>query len=664
MEITAFDIDQFEPAYDVRVRKVLAGRSGDRVPYSAYWAIVAPGQRTRPHRHDECESFFIAEGIGEVTCDGVSNRVEPRSVIHFAPFERHTLENIGKTDLIFLTVAWRDSARSVLATPSQQQARPIGFVVSAPPTPNGDLHLGHLSGPYIAADIYRRYLRLRGVNALHVTGTDDFQSYVVAKGAAIQLPAEQTADRFASEIQHTLGALKIDVDHFTRPLHSASYGEAVTRLFRRLVDDGAIYRAEQPALVDPDDGSYLYEFLVRGRCPFCNTPTAGNICEECGHPNMCVDLIDAAVARTGKTPRLRPIARLHFRLSRYADWLEEFHDRNSTPPRLRALLSQLKARGLPDVAVTHPGAWGLPVPVAGFADQRMWAWLEMALGYVATLGGLSDQRDEAAFLGGLRTTFFFGYDNAFYYAILFPAVYRALFPDRDITMDFVCNEFLLLDGAKFSTSRGHAIWGRDFVRENSPEAVRFSLCHVRPEVQRTDFTRERHDALVEAELVESWQGWLLGLGSRLRDAWAGVVPDTGTWTLQHRAFYRRLHDIARLAAELYAPPSFSPRGVARLLSGLVHEAAQFSEAERHWGGSAPPTAEARSVVVLEIAAARLLALLSAPMMPDFAAWLWRSLGDSQSIEAFRWPEVPPLPAAGSAVCLDEPFFQQSRAQLR
>jgi methionyl-tRNA synthetase len=135
----------------------------------------------------------------------------------------------------------------------------------------------------------------------------------------------------------------------------------------------------------------------------------------------------------GARPEERRIKRLHFRLSDHVEMLRKFHDRQSTPPRLRRLLEQLIERGLPDVAVTHPGDWGMPVPVTGLADQVMWAWIEMALGYVVTMNALEAAPRESDFLGRDKMTLFFGYDNAFYYTILFPALYAALFPGRRST---------------------------------------------------------------------------------------------------------------------------------------------------------------------------------------------------------------------------------------
>ncbi|MEA2894421.1 MAG: methionyl-tRNA synthetase [Bradyrhizobium sp.] len=669
MRIVTFDPNHFHPAFDVRLLDVLPGPTERPAPFYAGLAIVAPGEATRAHRHDECETFFIFAGRGLATSDGVSREVDRGDVIHFDPFERHVLKNMGGEDLLFLTVVWRDAqmaAAKALAS-SDPAAAPCDrqYVVTAPPTPNGDLHLGHLSGPYLGADILTRFLRMRGVDALHVSGTDDFQSYVAAKASAIGLDATSTADRYADEIAATLRVMSIGIDHLTRPLHAPEYRAGVMRLFNRLLESGAFYEAAEPALFDAQSDRYLYEFAVSGKCPHCLSPTGGNLCEECGHPNSCVDLL-SPVSSGGARPEERRIKRLHFRLSDHVEMLRKFHDRQSTPPRLRRLLEQLIERGLPDVAVTHPGDWGMPVPVTGLADQVIWAWIEMALGYVVTMNALEAAPRESDFLGRGKMTLFFGYDNAFYYTILFPALYAALFPGEEINIRFVYNEFLLLDEKKFSTSRRHAIWGRDFAREFPVDAIRFYLACCRPEATRNNFTRDEYAAVVGRELEQHWQSWLLDLGQRLKLDWQGRVPDTGAWTLQHKAFSARLQQLTALVAESYGAACFSPQRAAHLLCELVREVRAFHQAERHWELGAYD-AEARTAIALEVAAARFLALLSAPIMPGFAAWLWQGLGGGQAPEDLRWPETLPLVRAGTAVDISTPFFpfeQHAREKVR
>ncbi|GAA3053109.1 hypothetical protein GCM10020000_38510 [Streptomyces olivoverticillatus] len=153
----------------------------------AGWGRVAPGRSSTSHQHDETEFFVIVQGRGEFVIDGRRHPAEPGTVALFEPFESHVLENTGDTDIVFLTQYWRDAGRAVLSAGSAERKghgeRPV-FVFSTPPTPNGDLHLGHLSGPYLGADAYVRFQRMNGAQAWHLTGSDDFQSYVLGRRAA------------------------------------------------------------------------------------------------------------------------------------------------------------------------------------------------------------------------------------------------------------------------------------------------------------------------------------------------------------------------------------------------------------------------------------------------------------------------------------------------
>src|ERR1700753_2327778 len=174
------------------------------------WGRVEPGVRSAPHQHDETELFVIVAGSGEVVVDKAAHRVRQGTVIVFEPFETHTIENTGETDLVLTSFVWRETSHAArLATSTERRRfadRPL-FVFSTPPTPNGDLHLGHLSGPYLGADAYVRYQRLIGNRAWHLTGSDDYQSYVTAVAAKEGSTPAEAAAHYSAEIAATLKAM-------------------------------------------------------------------------------------------------------------------------------------------------------------------------------------------------------------------------------------------------------------------------------------------------------------------------------------------------------------------------------------------------------------------------------------------------------------------------
>ncbi|MER9946468.1 cupin domain-containing protein, partial [Mesorhizobium sp. M0092] len=168
---------------------------------------VGPGVTSEPHRHDEIEAFVILSGSGKVRTDLGEISVEAGDVVLFHPFEAHVLCNDGNEDLDFVDVYWRDGEAALDVAAKTTAPRGPIFVFSTPPTPNGDLHLGHLSGPYFGADVYTRFLRMKGVEAYHLTGSDDYQSYVATRADADQSTPANVARYYADEICATLALL-------------------------------------------------------------------------------------------------------------------------------------------------------------------------------------------------------------------------------------------------------------------------------------------------------------------------------------------------------------------------------------------------------------------------------------------------------------------------
>jgi methionyl-tRNA synthetase len=683
-------------------------------PFGAAWAVLAPGESTKPHAHQECETFFIARGAGEMSIGEERILVEAGDVTFHRPFDNHTLTNTAAEELLFLTVWWEDRAQwdrsdgqrphngdavaaaAPAAAPAEraETVRRV-LVTAAPPTPNGDLHLGHLSGPYLSGDIYTRALRLQGIDAHFVAGSDDNSIYVKAKGQEMGMAPQAAADHFSAAIEETLAAAGIDLAVFPRPNASPHHVPLVQEFFRSLYDRGKLVAKEAPAPYCERCASYLFESAIRGRCPHCGSGVVGNTCEDCGRVNDCVDLVDPACTACGAAPVLRPYRRLVFPLGRYAGALRDYYRRVAMNPHLRALCERVLADGPPDVAVTHPTDWGIEVPVPGWEEQRIYVWLEMAPRYfayarlladaLATEGGSSpsrwrgtdgasrpDQNGAKAFApwerwwkaADARVVQFFGFDNSFYYGMLVPALMLAYDPEIRLPAAFVANEFYRLDGSKFSTSRGHRILGRDLLGLAPRDAVRFFLAHTCPEREETNFTLADFDALAAEELLAGWDAWLSDLGERLARDFDGAVPATGDWTGEQRRFYHRLQALLAAAAEAYEAEGFSPQRATRAMSELVREARRFGRGERHWEGVAARSEERRTAIALEALAAKLLGLIAAPVMPELADRLWRGLGfaagpgDASWAGALDW-----VPAGQRAARLESPFFPGLREYL-
>ncbi len=380
MKIQRFDPQGF--AYGVPCQYLFPWEGVAATPFGSMWCLVPPGETIKPHRHHEGEIYIVAQGRGTMVVGTESHEVGPGDVIFVDPFDTHALRNsAGEGDLLFLAVWWEDmplaqaAAEKAAAASAEAVPRQVLITVT-PPTPNGDLHVGHLSGPYLGADIYKRYLDLRGIPARYISGADDHQSYVPLKGHRIGKTPRQVADHFAQEIVETLRQARIELDLFARPQSSLHHVRQVQALFTALWEKGALVAREAPTLWCESCQKYLFEAHVSGGCPHCGAGSDGSACEQCGWPNDCVDLIDPICKYCSRKPVTRIVKRLYLPLRRFEEPLRRFHSQAKMSAHLRTLGVQMLSEGLPDIAVSHPSDWGIPVPFPGFEGQVIYVWLE------------------------------------------------------------------------------------------------------------------------------------------------------------------------------------------------------------------------------------------------------------------------------------------------
>ncbi len=556
-----------------------------------------------------------------------------------------------------MTTSEYDTARGIDREPFD--GRPI-FVFSTPPTPNGDLHLGHLSGPYLGADVFVRFQRMNGAAAWHLTGSDDFQSYVVECARREGCEPGETAAGYGAEIAATLSLMDIQVDQYTGTSTDAAYQPGLQAFFSRLVAAESVAPRDGQALFDAVTGDYLYEADVSGGCPICGEHTGGNICEECGEPNACVDLVNPRSGRSDAPPRRGAVIRYSLPLHEFHAEVAAHHLLGRVPGRLTELAARLFLRPRLDVAVTHPARWGVPPVEPGADGQVIWVWPEMAYGFLHGIESLGRRVGQAwhadAPQQDWKIVHFFGYDNSFYHAVLFPALYRLAFPDWAPDIDYHVNEFYLLEGGKFSTSRRHAIWGKEILSPHSVDAVRFFLSRTRPEGRRTNFERGAYEAALRDMLIGTWQRWLNDLGARVEKRYAGTAPEAGDWTPEQTAFLDRLSTRLSAVTASLGRDRFSLNEAAAELHGIVEDTSAFA---RLHGVVAKSEDETRTATALELAAALLLAHCAAPMMPRFAARLAAVLGVPPPAE---WPHTVTLVPPGTRINLARQVFFRPAAE--
>lgn len=619
---TFSDKDCQHSAYDLKYCPLSFGDA----PVHGMLCRVEPSSRSAVHNHVEPEYFYFLSGHGVVHLDQQSVELRAGEGIQVSAFVNHVVENKSATEpLQFLSFYWE---KTVTEAEKQRLSAPRTLIFSTPPTPNGDLHLGHLSGPYLAADIYRRFLHASGNQAYHVTGRDDHQSYVMSKAQIDGRSPRDIADTYADCMQKTLTNYQIDLNYFIEPNSDGAYAAFVHRLFLKLYDAGFIIEKEEPAAFSADDQCYLHEAFIRGRCPFCHRESDGNACEECGRPNDCVSLTQSYARVSKQNVAIGSCKRLYFKMSLLAESLEEYV--KSTPMSAHALtLSQaMITDGLPDICVSHVGEWGIPIPVKGFEQQRLYVWFEMAFGYLwAALqlapAAIEDEWEKIQWSyrqAEAQVVHFYGFDNTFYHTLLFPAVYFAL---GGLTPPgaHIINELLDLDGSKFSTSRGHLIWGRDFLKTAPLDSIRWFLCEVRPEGMRSNFKLADFSSNVNSLFSETLQCWVMELGASITTEFNGMVPEPGAWSDEQRHFYNMILSLRHQVLDAYHAHYFSPRTITALLRNIAVTSHRFQQTQLLYLDKRTVSNYLRTALALSCWALKLFALLAKPITPTYSLHL-------------------------------------------
>ena len=508
------------------------------------------------------------------------------------------------------------------------------LVTATPPTTNGDLHVGHLSGPYLAADVFSRAQRLTGSSARYVSGGDDHQTYVVTTAERLGRDPVELAAECNERIRETLRLADVDIAAFTSP--NPEYVREVQGFFEGLWDAGRLVLRRYSFPYSRSAGRFLVEAFATGYCPECYTSTSGAICEDCGHPNDVASLLFAsstgASAGAGDIEQ-RELETLVLPLEVYRDRFVDFYERRreTMRPHVLRFVREMLAAPLPDFPVSYPGTWGIPVEFAGVEGQVLNAWAEMlpALVHMTGAGGNDDGATAWSAGSEYELVQFLGYDNTFYFAFAHLGLLFAAGTMIEPTA-IVTNEFYYLDGSKFSTSRGHLIWARDLLTRHGADNVRFYLALENPEHQVANFNEDEFVERVGRRLHQP-----LAAAAAALEPHAGRPVELGD---EEAAQYERFRTRMRRA---YALETFSLREAAGTVANALAMAADLAGR-----ADGPAAREARAAV----AALLHVASYAEPLVPALCAELRRQLG------AAPGPRLDPLAtgAGGYAVPRLEP----------
>lgn len=462
MNITFMSQTTYQKNYGIFCSAVPA-RNQREALYPTFCKIPAGGA-SLPHAHFEPEIFFIIKGLGEMTIDDETQLVSAGDLIRIPAHSRHTLKNSEDSTLEFLSIYSED-----IEIPNPPSSV---LVTAAPPTPNGPLHLGHISGPYLASDILARFLRNQSNKVITHSGTDDHQNYVSEKALIQNNNVDVFHRRQRDRILRGLQSLNIKYDEFIEPKSDHKYQFKILNFAQRAIRSGVIEKENlaMPHCFDCD--LTLVDALIDGQCPQCHSSSRGG-CEACGIVVPPFALLNPICSRCHQPAQIKRMDVYTFNLSKYLPLIKVDLEKLKVTDRIRVLISQIQAQSDFKVLVSHPSNSQLGLKIPETSDT-LHVWFEMAAHY------------EAHALSSSHWVHFFGFDNSFHYLLFIPALLRALNPQSKMPETVVSNEFLLLDGAKFSTSRGHAIWADEF--SGNTDFLRLYLALNRPAEQETDFS--------------------------------------------------------------------------------------------------------------------------------------------------------------------------------
>jgi len=617
---------------------------------------LQPNTETMIHNHSESEIWQIISGDASVLEGNKEFRVSSGEQIYLQPLKSHKIKNRSNSDILEFVSFWWDDPRALnkeieSIEKSKKKINEKIFVLPSFPTPNGDLHVGHLAGPYIASDIYKRFNQLFGSKAIYLLGTIGHQTQVTTKANVLNKSFYETAELYTSQIIRTLNLANIHPDVFVRPTSNSTYGTTAQEILLQLYAKKFVEKKEAEALYCEGCQQYLFEAHVIGKCPICMSPGAsGNECEICAHFHADHELIEPICNSCRLPAILKPLERLFFSLERFRIELSNYYKNACLSSKIRSFIADAFSRKLPDIPVSHISLNGIEIPITGYEKQRIYSIFELPARYLSAIKEFVSLNSKDETLNELchkfNTKLFFGYDNAFLRAIAFPAILMAYDSDINLPNLLISNEFYNLDHKKFSTSRNHAVWGQELLEKYSSDIIRFYLSITRPENQQTNFSISELDLFIATTFNGKWIQWLEKLFNVIHQKYNSHIPEAGSWNNESVHFYQDLQDTVNKIYSGYLDDCFSPRRVSLELCNLVRYAIDFSITTESIIKEPTLKNEARTIIALQFMCIQAFSILLSPIMPNFANNLWGALGyknpldieDAESI--IRW--VPPI----------------------
>ncbi|UCE90959.1 MAG: methionine--tRNA ligase [Methanobacteriota archaeon] len=509
------------------------------------------------------------------------------------------------------------------------------LVCCAWPYANGPIHVGHVTGSLLPADIFARFNRLVGKDVMMVSGSDMHGAPITVSAHKEGVSPEEIADRYHRINSKAIEDLGISFSLYTHT-HTRDHEEVAKEIFLKLMENGHLSRKSTPQYYCTRCSRFLPDRYVEGSCPHCDNEHArGDQCDSCGMDLNAEELSDARCQLCGSTPELRETEHFFLRLSDFTDELTRYVERcDHWRTHVRSFTLNVLRDGLIDRPITRDISWGVPVPVEGFESKRMYVWFEAVMGYLsatkewAAARSAPDDWERFWKDGSVKSYYFLGKDNIVFHTVIWPAMLLGV-GGLNLPHNVVANQFMNFGGQKFSKSMGVSIDIPDILTKFSADVVRYYLTANMPEFKDSEFTWKDFAQRINSELVATFGNFVHRAMSFTFKNY-GAIPHKGELDERDKAMLARVDEAGRDVLRSLGACEF--REAMKSLMDLAQSGNQYFDAVAPWSLVRTDKERCGTVLHVSLEICKALAVLSYPFMPSSAERMWRGLCMEGSIE--------------------------------
>jgi methionyl-tRNA synthetase len=494
-------------------------------------------------------------------------------------------------------------------------------ITAALPYTNGPVHIGHLAGVYVPADIYARYLRATGNDVIYICGSDEHGVPITLKAKKEGVTPQDIVDKYHEIIKKSFQDFGISFDNYSRTSAKVHH-ETASEFFKKLYNEGKFIEEATEQLYDAATNQFLADRFVIGTCPKCgNEESYGDQCEKCGTSHNATDLINPKSAITGNTPTTKVTKHWYLPLDKYEKWLREWIVEGHKNDWKTNVLGQVKSwldDGLKPRAVTRDLDWGIPVPVEGAEGKVLYVWFDAPIGYISSTKewAAKEGKDWEPYWKDENTKLihFIGKDNIVFHCIIFPAMLKAegsyILPEN-----VPANEFLNLEGDKISTSKNWAVWLHEYLEDfpDKQDVLRYTLTANAPETKDNDFTWNDFQARNNNELVAIFGNFINRVVVLTNKYYNGIVPKPNTFTEIDTITLAKMNEYPTIIGNSIERYRF--REASQELLNLARLGNKYLADEEPWKQIKENPERVKTIMYVALQIATSLSILSEPFLP-------------------------------------------------